>query len=52
MSYVEFIVFVARVSYESFRGSQGEGDGLHLKIEKCLKSMLATVELEPTFTFG
>jgi len=51
MKYVEFIVFIARLSYEIYKGTKQEGIGLHLKSDKVLPPLLDTVNAAIVFSF-
>ena len=52
MSYVEFIVFIARVSHESYKGSKNEDKlMLHQKIDNCLGPLLSFIGAEKQFSF-
>jgi len=51
MKYVEFIVFIARLSFEVYKGSKQETIGLHLKCDKVLPPLLDTVNVAIIFSF-
>lgn len=51
MKYVEFIVFIARVSFEVFKKTRHENLALHYKIDKVLRPMLGTIFVEPILTY-
>ena len=51
MKYVEFLVFIARISHEVYKGTKQESQLLHLKIDKCLTPLLGYVQLEKQFSF-
>mmetsp|Transcript_25236 Transcript_25236/g.39053 ORF Transcript_25236/g.39053 Transcript_25236/m.39053 type:complete len:270 (-) Transcript_25236:87-896(-) len=51
MKYVEFLVFIARISHEVFKGTKKEKKGLHLKIDKLLEPLLDTVYTSRIFSF-
>ena len=53
MKYVEFIVFIARISFEIFQGTKNESLLLHLKIDKILGPLLGIppLYLAKLFTF-
>lgn len=52
MKYVEFVVFICRVSFEHFKGTQHENEPLSLKIDNLLPKFCAPLYLEPAFTNG
>ena len=55
MSYVEFLVFLCRVSKEHYeRDSDGihSKESMHLKIDHLMPRFLSHVGLEPIFAFG
>ena len=51
MKYVEFLVFIARVSHEVYIKTKQEHLGLHLKIDAVLGKLLESQYLTKTFTF-
>lgn len=51
MKYIEFIVFIARLAYEVFKGTKQEGIGLHLKCDKVLPPLLDTINATIIFSF-
>jgi hypothetical protein len=51
MKYVEFLVFISRVSHEVYMKTKQEHQGLHTKIDNVLTKLLETAFLTKTFTF-
>ena len=51
MKYVEFLVFIARVSHEVYLKGKEEHIGLHLKIDNVLGKLLETQFIQKAFTF-
>ena len=52
MKFVEFIVFICRISAEHFKGTQHEQEPLSLKIDNLMPKYCAPFFLEPAFTNG
>ena len=52
MKYVEFLVFLCRVSFEYYRTGPYHGEYLYLKLDKLMPSFLAYMSLQPNFLFG
>lgn len=52
MVFVEFCVFLCRVTYEHYRGSPYENELMYLKLEKLLPKFLDVLYLTPIFLFG
>lgn len=52
MKYVEFLVFLCRVSHEHYKGTVYEKELLYKKLDHLLPSMLAPLYLQPQFLFG
>lgn len=51
MSYVEFLVYIVRVSYETNKGTDKEGLQIQFKISETLTKLLKTKELELAVAF-
>ena len=51
MKYVEFLVFICRVSYEHYRNTPYHEEQLYLKLDKLMPSFLAYLALQPNFLF-
>ena len=51
MKYVEFLVFICRVSHEIYIGTKQEDIGLHLKIDAVLDPLLSQIGMKKQFTF-
>ena len=51
MKYVEFLVFLCRISYEHYRDTPYENEMLYLKLEKLLPKYLMFSNLTPLFLF-
>jgi len=49
MKYVEFTVFIARVSHEAYKASKNEDWPLHIKVDKCLVPLLDYLDLKKMF---
>ena len=52
MRYIEFLVFIARVSHEVYKGTKQEHKlALHQKIDACLGPLLGTADCNKMFSF-
>lgn len=51
MSYVEFLVFLCRLSYEHYRKTPYHEEYLYLKLDKLMPAFLAYLYLQPNFLF-
>lgn len=51
MKYVEFQIFVCRISSELYQGTKQEEMGLHHKIDIVLEALLGIYNLKKLFTF-
>ena len=49
MKYVEFTVFISRVSHEAYKGTSKADLPLHIKIDKCLGPLLEFRDLTAMF---
>ena len=53
MKYIEFTVFIARVSHEVYeKTKQKHKLGLHQKVEACLGPLLKSADLPQLFSFA
>ena len=52
MKYEEFLVFLARVSHESYQNSPESSWACHLKIDKVLDAILATQKMSKAWGFS
>lgn len=52
MKYVEFLVFICRISKEHYDGSPYEKEASFLKLDHLMPTFLAECHLEPVFMFG
>ena len=52
MKFVEFLVFICRVSYEYYRKTPYHTEHLFLKLDHLMPSFLAYMNLQPNFLFG
>ena len=52
MKYVEFIVFVARISHQHFSKTKYADELMYLKLENLMPSILEPFGLSPAFLFG
>lgn len=52
MKYVEFLVFICRISYEHYRGTPYENEMMHLKIEHTLPMYCNVINAVPLFLFN
>ena len=52
MKYVEFLVFLCRITHEHYLGSPYEKELLYLKLDHLMPAFLAFVGAQPTFLFG
>lgn len=51
MKFVEFIVFLCRVTYEHYRGTHYENELMYLKLEKTIPMYLNVIGVNPLFLF-
>jgi hypothetical protein len=51
MQYNEFLVFIARVTYEHYKKTNYHNELMYIKIEKMLPAWLAPVYAQPDFGF-
>lgn len=52
MKYVEFLIFICRVTYEHYRNTPYHEELLYLKLDKLMPAFLAFMALQPTFLFN
>ena len=52
MKYVEFLVFLCRITYYHYMGSQYEDELLYLKLDHLLPALVGYIGLPPTFLFN
>ena len=52
MKFVEFLVFICRISYEHYRGTPYENEMMHLKIEHTLPLYCNVINAVPQFLFN
>ena len=52
MKYVEFIVFLCRISYEHYAKTEHTAELLYLKLDHLMPAFLAYLSLQPQFLFG
>ena len=52
MRYVEFLVFISRISFEVYQEHKNHGWRLHLKIDKVLTAILESHYIPKLFSFA
>lgn len=52
MKYVEFLVFICRISFEHYQGGPYEKELLYLKLDHLMPALLAYLNLQPQFLFS
>lgn len=52
MKFVEFLVFICRISQEHYNGGPYKDEQMYLKLEHLMPSFLSQLQLSPAFLFG
>lgn len=52
MKFVEFLVFLCRISHEHYKTGIYKGESLYLKLDHLMPSFLTLLNLSPIFLFG
>lgn len=52
MKFVEFFVFICRISFEHYQGGPYAKELLYLKLDHLMPALLAYLNLQPQFLFG